>query len=122
MGSKELSVVDPREQRRPEISEGGRAAHVLPAQAVDLRKRETWRRRSDQVHPRRHDPTVTAGGEADRACAIRPGRGGLKVDSRQKYSLIMRNDEVQLNGSVTLAWAKFPEQAHSDRFAGYFVA
>ena len=40
VGGDELRVVDPGEQRRPKFTEGGRVAHVLPAQAVDSSERE----------------------------------------------------------------------------------
>ena len=81
VGGDERRVVDPGAERRPQLGEGGRVAHVLPTETMEPRERELPGWRPDQVGPREHDPAAAAGRKADRAGAVAAGGGGLEVNS-----------------------------------------
>ena len=84
VGGDERRVVDPGAERRPQIGEGRRVAHVVPAQTVEAGEREPCDWRPDQVGSGQDDPAAAAGSEADRAGAVAAGGGGLEVDRDER--------------------------------------
>ena len=87
VGGDERRVVNPAAERRPQIGEGRRVAHVVPAQTVEAGEREPCDRRPDQVGSGQDDPAAAAGGETDRAGAVAADGGGLEVDRDERGGL-----------------------------------
>ena len=80
VSSDEFSFVEPGVQGRPEFTEGRRAAHIFPVEAMDFSEQELRRGGPNQERPRSLDPTATCRSKADRTRAVPAVIGSLEVD------------------------------------------
>ena len=99
VSSDELRALKPRTESRPEFTEGGSMANVLPSESVNPGESELLRRRPNQKRPRHLDLALAAHDETHRTRTVPAVIGGLEIDGDESaHAVTIRFGGLSSNG------------------------